>query len=152
MHAIYIKLSPKRTFSRDKTRFLRYFTDLAQFLLITDFLGKILLISDFLAKILLITDFRGTPLTPSYKHTPSALFIELCFYGISMCIWLILPAQSMGKLAKSLKNSIWYASKILNGTRYAEQNWEVRGTPWGEGFIASVIYTLKMFPNMRCAY
>ena len=43
----------------------------------------------------------------------------------------------MGKLAKSLKNSIWYASKILNGTRYAEQNWEVRGTPWGEGVIAS---------------
>ena len=44
------------------------------------------------------------------------------FYGISTCIWLILPAQSMGKLAKSLKHSIWYASKILNGTRYAEQN------------------------------
>ena len=33
-----------------------------------------------------------------------------------MCIWLILPAQSMGKLAKSQENSIWYASKILNGT------------------------------------
>ena len=45
----------------------------------------------------------------------------------------------MGKLAKSLKNSIWYASKILNGTRYAEPNWEVRGTPWGEGVIASNI-------------
>ena len=44
----------------------------------------------------------------------------------------------MGKLAQSLKNSIWYASKILNGTRYAEQNWEVRGTPWGEGGIASL--------------
>ena len=28
---------------------LRYFTDLAKFLLITDFLAKILLISDFLA-------------------------------------------------------------------------------------------------------
>ena len=38
----------------------------------------------------------------------------------------------MGKLAKSLKNS-----KILNGTRYAEQNWEVRGTPWGKGGLAS---------------
>ena len=49
----------------------------------------------------------------------------------------------MGKLAKSLKHSIWYASKILNGTRYAEQNKEVRGTPWGEGGIASVRgYTL----------
>ena len=61
------------------------------------------------------------------------------FYYISMCIWLILPAQSM---AKSLKNSIWYASKILNGTRYAEQNWEVRGTPWGEGVIASRITSM----------
>ena len=48
----------------------------------------------------------------------------------------------MGKLAKSLKNSIWYASKILNGTRYAEQIWEVRGTPWGEGVIASFIVLL----------
>ena len=46
----------------------------------------------------------------------------------------------MGKVAKSLKNSIWYASKILNGTRYAEQNWEVRGTPWGEGVIASFVF------------
>ena len=44
----------------------------------------------------------------------------------------------MGMLAKSLKHSIWYASKILHGTRYAEQNKEVRGTPWGEGGIASV--------------
>ena len=43
----------------------------------------------------------------------------------------------MGKLTKRLKNSIRYASKILNGTRYAEQNWEVRGAPWGEGGIAS---------------
>ena len=43
----------------------------------------------------------------------------------------------MGMLAKSLKHSIWYASKILHGTRYAEQNEEVRGTPWGEGGIAS---------------
>ena len=43
----------------------------------------------------------------------------------------------MGMLAKSLKHSIWYASKILHGTRYAEQNKEVRGTPWGEGGIAS---------------
>ena len=45
----------------------------------------------------------------------------------------------MGMLAKSLKHSIWYASKILHGTRYAEQNKEVRGTPWGEGGIASLI-------------
>ena len=57
--------------------------------------------------------------------------------GISTRIWLILPAQSMGMLVKSLKHSIWYASKILHGTRYAEQNKEVRGTPWGEGGIAS---------------
>ena len=34
------------------------------------------------------------------------------FYGISMSIWLILSAQSMGKLAKSLKYSIWYVSKF----------------------------------------
>ena len=45
----------------------------------------------------------------------------------------------MGMLVKSLKHSIWYASKILHGTRYAEQNKEVRGTPWGEGGIASII-------------
>ena len=45
----------------------------------------------------------------------------------------------MGMLAKSLKHSIWYASKILHGTRYAEQNKEVRGTPWGEGGIASIL-------------
>ena len=50
----------------------------------------------------------------------------------------------MGKLTKSLKNSIWYSSKISNGTRYAEQNWEVRGTPCGEGVIASVIIFLKL--------
>ena len=50
----------------------------------------------------------------------------------------------MDKLAKSLKNSIWYASKILNGTRYAEQNWKVRGTPWGEGVIASLPKTAKV--------
>ena len=43
----------------------------------------------------------------------------------------------MGMLVKSLKHSIWYASKILHGTRYAEQNKEVRGTPWGDGGIAS---------------
>ena len=43
----------------------------------------------------------------------------------------------MGMLVKSLKHSKWYASKILQGTRYAEQNKEVRGTPWGEGGIAS---------------
>ena len=48
----------------------------------------------------------------------------------------------MGMLAKSLKHSIWYASKILHGTRYAEQNKEVRGTPWGEGGIASGIVLL----------
>ena len=59
--------------------------------------------------------------------------------GISTRIWLILPAQSMGMLVKSLKHSIWYASKILHGTRYAEQNKEVRGTPWGEGGIASCL-------------
>ena len=58
-------------------------------------------------------------------------------FQCAYAIWLILPAQSMGKLAKSLKNSIWDAIKILNGTRYAEQNWEVCGTPWGEGGIAS---------------
>ena len=51
----------------------------------------------------------------------------------------------MGKLAKSLENSIWYASKILNGTRYAEQNWKVRGTPWGEGVIASITLDEKSF-------
>ena len=50
----------------------------------------------------------------------------------------------MGKLAKSLKNSIWYASKILKGTRYAEQNWKVRGTPWGEGVIASEHNSLEL--------
>ena len=58
----------------------------------------------------------------------------LWHFNVNMAIIL---AQSMGKQAKSLKNSIWYASKILNGTRYAEQNWEVRSTPRGEGVIAS---------------
>ena len=56
------------------------------------------------------------------------------FYGIST-LWLIL-------LARSLAHSIWYASKILHGTRYAEQNKEVRGTPWGEGGIASLLACL----------
>ena len=51
----------------------------------------------------------------------------------------------MGKLAKSLKHSIWYASKILNGTRYAEQNQEVRSTPWGEGGIASCMLLRTSF-------
>ena len=53
----------------------------------------------------------------------------------------------MGMLAKSLKHSIWYASKILHGTRYAEQNKEVRGTPWGEGGIASSYGKVK-FSNL----
>ena len=44
----------------------------------------------------------------------------------------------MGMLIKSLKHSIWYASKILHGTRYAEQIKEVRRTPWGEGGIGQV--------------
>ena len=39
LHAIYIKLSPKQTFFREYKSFLRYFTDLANFLLITDFLA-----------------------------------------------------------------------------------------------------------------
>ena len=58
----------------------------------------------------------------------------------------------MGKLAKSLKNSIWYASKILNCTRYAEQNWEVRGTPWGGGGYSLSYVTgvkLQQCQNMR---
>ena len=49
----------------------------------------------------------------------------------------------MGMLAKSLKHSIWYASKILHATRYAEQNKEVRGTPWGRGY--SLIHVMLLF-------
>ena len=64
------------------------------------------------------------------------------FYGISTCIWLIL-------LAKSLAHSIWYASKILHVTRYAEQNKEVRGTPWGEGGIASNQHYVKLMQSLR---
>ena len=51
----------------------------------------------------------------------------------------------MGKLTNCLKHSNWYASKVLNGTRYAEQNLEVRGTPWGEGGIPSCIIQIRRF-------